>query len=191
MPILKSLLKISVGITICMLIALMVYLLNIQYSGNISAIFEGEAYRSNQPDAKAIAELQTKLGIKTIINLRGEEPGERWYDEEVAATKALGITLINFGMSARKELPRERVNLLISLMENAEKPLLIHCKAGSDRTGLAAALYIAEIAKGSKRQAEAQLSIRFGHFGFPFSPTLAMERTFEALELALVDKGYP
>jgi protein tyrosine/serine phosphatase len=73
-------------------------------------------------------------------------------------------------------------------MQTAEKPILIHCKAGSDRTGLAAALYVAAVAKGGERKAEGQMSIAYGHFGIPFSPTYAMEETFEAIEAEL---GFP
>jgi protein tyrosine/serine phosphatase len=67
-------------------------------------------------------------------------------------------------------------------MERAEKPILIHCKAGSDRTGLAAALYLLTVNKPDEAAAEGQLSIRFGHFSLPFLPEYAMDRTFEALE---------
>ncbi|ERM02527.1 hypothetical protein Q644_16060 [Brucella intermedia 229E] len=89
-------------------------------------------------------------------------------------------------MSSSKQLNPAQTRQLIALMQNAEKPVLIHCKSGSDRTGgLAAALYVAAIAKGSESKAERQLSIAYGHFGFPLSPTYAMEKTFEAIEAEL------
>ncbi len=91
-------------------------------------------------------------------------------------------------MSSRQELSPTQARQLIALMQNAEKPVLIHCKSGSDRTGLAAALYVAAIAKGNERKAEGQMSIAYGHFGFPLSPTYAMEKTFEAIEPEL---GFP
>ncbi|MFD2031462.1 tyrosine-protein phosphatase [Ancylobacter dichloromethanicus] len=50
-------------------------------------------------------------------------------------------------------------------MKDAKKPILIHCQAGADRSGLASALYLAAIKKNSaEAEAEAQLSIRYGHF---------------------------
>ncbi len=78
---------------------------------------------------------------------------------------------------------------LITLMKNAEKPILIHCKAGSDRTGLAAALYIAAVSKGGERKAESQMSIAYGHFGIPFSPAYPMDESFEAIETELGFSG--
>ena len=161
------------------------YLYTLQYKGNIHTIIEGQAYRSNQPDPARIASLQKLYDIRTIINLRGPEPGSKWYDDEIAATKALGIDHADFEMSSRRELSAAQTRQLIALMQNVQKPVLIHCKSGSDRTGLAAALYIAAVAKGSESKAEGQLSIAYGHFGFPLSPTYAMEKTFEAIEAEL------
>lgn len=161
------------------------YLYTLQYKGNVHAVVAGQAYRSNQPDPARIASLQKLYGIKTIINLRGAEPGSKWYDEEIAAAATLGINHVNFGMSSRRALDLAQTRELIALMQNAEKPVLIHCKSGADRTGLAAALYVAAIAKDSERKAERQLSIAYGHFGFPLSPTYAMDKTFEAIEAEL------
>ncbi len=161
------------------------YLYTLQYKGNVHAVVAGQAYRSNQPDPARIASLQKLYGIKTIINLRGAEPGSKWYDEEIAAAETLGINHVNFGMSSRRALDLAQTRELIALMQNAEKPVLIHCKSGADRTGLAAALYVAAIAKDSERKAERQLSIAYGHFGFPLSPTYAMDKTFEAIEAEL------
>ncbi|PWL19407.1 protein tyrosine phosphatase [Falsochrobactrum shanghaiense] len=164
------------------------YLVAMQYKGNIHAIIAGEAYRSNQLDPVRITYMHNQHGIRSIINLRGAEPGSEWYDDEIATAKALGIQHIDFEMSASKQLSPERTQQLIAVMRNAQKPVLIHCKSGSDRTGLAAALYVAAIGRGSERRAERQLSIAYGHFGLPFSPTYAMERTFESVEAEL---GYP
>ena len=84
-------------------------------------------------------------------------------------------------MSARHELSRPRAAALIALMERVEKPILIHCKDGADRTGLASALYLAVVKQEDPKVAEAQLSIRYGHISLPFIPEYAMERTFEHL----------
>ncbi|OYR19836.1 tyrosine-protein phosphatase [Brucella thiophenivorans] len=161
------------------------YLITIQYKGNVHTIIDREAYRSNQPDPLRIAQLQSLYGIRTIINLRGAEPGSKWYDDEVATSNVLGIQHADYEMSSSRQLTSEQTRALIALMQKAEKPILIHCKAGSDRTGLAAALYVAAVAKRGERRAEGQMSISYGHFGLPFSPTHAMEDTFEAIEAEL------
>jgi protein tyrosine/serine phosphatase len=151
-------------------------------NNNFHAIVAGKAYRSAQPSADEIRAYRNKYHIATIINLRGEAPGQPWYDAEVRAAKDLGIRHIHFGMSARTELTQAQSLALIALMKSAPKPVLIHCKAGSDRSGLAAALYLAAIAKAGEEKSEAQLSIRFGHIAIPVVGTYEMDQTFETME---------
>lgn len=161
------------------------YLGWLQVSGNFNTVVQGELYRSGQLSATQLADYASQHGIKTIINLRGDNTGGSWYDAEIAEAKRLGIRHLDFGMSARRELTKDQAFALIALMRDAQKPLLIHCKAGADRSGLASALYMAAIKKAGEAQSEAQLSIRYGHFSLPFIPEYAMDRTFEALEPAL------
>jgi protein tyrosine/serine phosphatase len=132
-----------------------------------------------------IAKYAKEYGIKTIINLRGDNTGSSWYDAEVGEASRLGITHIDFGMSARRELTASQADALIVLMKGAQKPILIHCKDGADRSGLASALYLAAVKKSDEAMAKGQLSIGFGHFSLPFIPEYAMDRTFESLEPSL------
>jgi protein tyrosine/serine phosphatase len=149
---------------------------------NFHPVIAGELYRSSQPSASKIALLQKQYGIRTIINLRGDNSGHGWYDAEIAQAKLLDITHIDFRMSSRHELTQAQAAQLVQLMRDAPKPLLIHCQAGADRTGLATALYLAAIGKTSERVAENQMSIFYGHFGLPISAAYPMDATFEKLE---------
>lgn len=158
-------------------------LLGIRFAGdNFHTVVAGEVYRSAQPSPEAIRRFHTEQKIATIINLRGENAGTGWYDDEVKAARDLGINHIDFRMSAHTELTPDEARQLIALMRDAPKPLLIHCKAGADRTGLASALYLAAIAKQGEAAAEGQLSLRFGHVALPWIGTIEMDWTFEAME---------
>lgn len=170
--------------SVVLVLALVVggYLGGLQLTGNFHPVVANEVYRSAQPTATDIARYQKTYGIKTIINLRGENTGSLWYDAEIAEAKQLGITHVDFRMSARQELSQAEAAELIGVLAQAEKPVLIHCKAGADRSGLAAALYVAAVAKLGEAAAEEQISIRYGHISLPVSATYAMDRTFEALE---------
>ena len=64
---------------------------------------------------------------------------------ETAAAARLGIAHIDFAMSDRRPLSGADATRLVALMRAAPKPLLIYCRAGSDRTGPAAALYLASV----------------------------------------------
>lgn len=164
------------------------YLGWLRLSGNFHPVIPGTLYRSAQPSAGDIARYQTSVGIKTIINLRGNNRGRSWYDTEVAAAQQLGIKHIDFGMSAQKELKQKEAAKLVAILERAEKPILIHCDAGADRSGLVSALYIAAVAKLGEDAAEKQIAFRYGHISLPWIPAFAMDRTFEALEPWL---GFP
>jgi protein tyrosine/serine phosphatase len=161
------------------------YLGSLQLTGNFDAVVPGEIYRSAQLTPDQMSGYISAYNIKSIINLRGENRGRPWYDAEVKESDRLKVAHVDFRMSARHELSRAQAAALIALMEKAEKPLLIHCKDGADRTGLASALYLAVLKKEGSKVAEAQLSLRYGHISLPFVPEYAMERTFEALEPAL------
>lgn len=61
-----------------------------------------------------------------------------------------------------------RVAALEQVMRDAPKPLLIHCKAGADRTGLASALYLGALEHQTRETAGWQLSILYGHIAIPW-----------------------
>nr|QCL10573.1 tyrosine phosphatase family protein [Rhizobium rhizogenes] len=152
-------------------------------SNNFHVVVPGALYRSAQPDAAEIEDYKARYGLKTVINLRGANPGRRWYKDELAASARAGITHIDFGMSARKLQPREKIARLITILNSAEKPILIHCESGADRTGLVSALYLAAIEKRDENAAEAQLSIRYGHIGIPMlSQAYPMDQSFEEVK---------
>lgn len=155
------------------------------YSGNFGIVVPGQVYRSAQLSDQYLRYYVQRYGIKTVINLRGANPGMHWYDKELAATHNLGIQHIDFRMSAKKDLSRQQAEDLIAILAALPKPILIHCTSGSDRTGLASALYLASIAKAGEDVAEAQLSIRYGHIALSFLPTYAMTRSWEHLEPSL------
>ena len=170
------------GLALTGVITTLGYLQGLQASGNFHPVVAGKAYRSAQPTAADLDRYQKLYGIKTVINLRGQSDGAEWYNQEIAASTRLGITHIDFRMSANRELSQQDAEALVRVMDGAEKPILIHCKAGSDRSGLASALYVAAVERGSEEDAERQISLKYGHISLPVSSTFAMDRTFEFLE---------
>lgn len=164
------------------------YLAALQMGNNFHAVVPGELYRSAQPTAALIAEYREGYDIKTIINLRGDNTGSGWYDSEVTEARKLGIAHVDFRMSARRELTTAQFDQLMDVFQKAEKPILVHCNSGADRSGLVSALYVAAIAKLGEEAAEGQISFRYGHIPLPVSSAYAMDRSFEAFEAVL---GYP
>ncbi|MFD1331676.1 tyrosine-protein phosphatase [Methylopila musalis] len=147
---------------------------------NFGVVRAGVVYRSWQPSAADLARFAETYGRGSVINLRGAAPGRDWYDEEKAAVAEHGLTLIDFKMSATKALSPERAQALVTLIAQAPKPVLIHCKAGADRSGLASALYLYAVGDLPADEAARALSLAHGHFPWLGSRTAAMGASFDA-----------
>ncbi len=120
-----------------------------------------EAWRSNQPDPVHFPAL-AKIGIKSVINLRGADVYS-YYLFEKEACADYSMALYDLPLEARELLPAEQYLALFDLMDHLEKPMLIHCKSGADRTGLAAAFYMIDYQGAPVEEAAKQLSIKYAH----------------------------
>lgn len=124
--------------------------------------FAPGAWRSNQPSPKRIARY-AKMGITTILSLRGDRPLAFNLLEQQACAEH-GVTLISTThIAARGAYDGSTYVALIDLLASLEKPFLIHCKSGADRAGLASALYLLHCEGASIKEAKKMLSWRFMH----------------------------
>ncbi|MBB3397382.1 MULTISPECIES: tyrosine-protein phosphatase [unclassified Rhizobium] len=164
-------------------IATALYPAYLQLAGNFHTVIKGELYRSAQPSPRLLETYVRENGIKSIINLRASGDKGTWYSAEVATSQQLGVTHVDFPMSASKVMSSERADELVKLMASLPKPILIHCQAGADRSGLAAALYSNRIAGRDEETSEGQLSFYFGHVSIPgLSAAYAMDESWENFE---------
>tara|TARA_B100000287_G_scaffold70070_1_gene61554 strand:+ start:3423 stop:4034 length:612 start_codon:yes stop_codon:yes gene_type:complete len=118
-------------------------------------------YRSNQPSPKKI-EYWFRKGVRTILNLRGESDQGSYYLEKEAC-ETLGIKLINHQLGASTLKPKEVLLELCKILKTIKGPLLMHCKSGSDRAGLASVIYLMVVKKINPSVAASQLSIKYLH----------------------------
>jgi protein tyrosine/serine phosphatase len=129
---------------------------------NFHVVQEGEIYRSAQLTGEEFRLAIDQVGIKTVINLRGKNDAE-WYSEESETLRSEGVQLIDISMSAKRFPHRDDLIRLLDAFRTAARPILIHCKAGADRTGEAVALYQMEYLGKSKREALKSLSPYYLH----------------------------
>lgn len=158
-------------------------------NGNFHEVAKGEAFRSAQPSPDDLERYVADHGIRTVINLRGANPSEAWYRDEVAVARRLGVRHVDFRMSARRGISNEEAWQLIEIMRQAPKPVLIHCESGADRTGLASALYVAGIQGLGEAAAERQLSLQYGHVTAPFGKGWGSTVSWERMEPSLGFEG--
>jgi protein tyrosine/serine phosphatase len=95
-------------------------------------------YRGAQPlsgGAKKLGE----LGVKTIVNLRGEDDLVRIEQKEAEGAGLRYFSIPMPGLSAPSDELVSRVMAIVNDPEN--QPVFIHCKRGADRTGTIAAIY--------------------------------------------------
>ncbi len=152
----------------------------LQIDGNIRTVEPGKLYRSAQLDSAQFARVIQQDGIRTIINLRGAHPKADWYETELSVSRAYGVTHYDYGISAEHMVGTAQIDSILGLLRTAPKPILVHCQGGADRSGLVAALYEAEIAGKPPAVADDQLALRYGHFPYLGSKTIAMDRSFWA-----------
>lgn len=150
----------------------------LRLSGNVHQVGMSEVYRSAQLSSKGLEAVIKDHAVKTVINLRGSQQNSEWYDAERATAAKLGVTHIDLPLSANEEPDDAKLDHLITTMRDAQKPLLIHCEGGADRSGLAAALYRHAIEGETYEKAAEELSFRYGHFPWLTSRTGAMDRAF-------------
>ncbi|NIA09084.1 MAG: protein tyrosine phosphatase [Nitrospiraceae bacterium] len=149
----------------------------LEEQGNFHTITQGEAYRSAQMDRDELEYYIPKFGIKSVINLRGRHPKKEWWKIEEDVCQRLGVRHFDIAMSASKAPSPAKIRLLLTIFQTAPRPVLVHCKAGSDRSGLAAAIWKVVIDKEPKSEAKKQLSIVYGHL--PFGSTQALDDFFD------------
>jgi len=146
--------------------------------GNFHKI-DNNVYRSAQLFPFNLSYYIDKHKIQSILNLRKvrKDKNKYWYINEVAISKNKKVIRYDYPIGDREEISIEQMNKIVEIIKNAPKPLLIHCKAGADRTSLAAALYLHAIKKDS--HADRAISIIYGHFPWLGSKTKAMDISFQ------------
>ena len=163
--------------------------LALRMTGNIHVVEPGVLYRSAQLSGDELAEVLAKYHIRSVINLRGRNRGDAWYENELRITAAHDALHFDVGMGATSEPRPKLIGRLLSILRTAPRPMLIHCYGGADRSGLAAALFERIVEGKSAQFAARQLSFWYGHFSWFGSGTAAMDAAYWRLSAMEAQKG--
>lgn len=102
----------------------------------------GVLYRSGQPGADALQVLMDRYGIKTIVNLRSNEKVRRdpLGRQEIQFAHKNGIKL--FILPYGDPSPGVQAEEFLQIVKDpANQPVLVHCAAGKERSGVMVAVY--------------------------------------------------
>ena len=98
---------------------------------NFDTVVSGRLYRSGFPDARFLDYVRRRYGIQHVVSLFG--------DSEVhARAKELGMKVTVLDWRHRRKIPAQDLKMVLDLLDGNER-VLVHCKAGRDRTGFAIA----------------------------------------------------
>jgi protein tyrosine/serine phosphatase len=148
------------------LLAALVQVFNVTVGGNFHEVIAGEVYRCGQPTAAGLAELIRRYGIRTVVNLRGDNPEAEWYWEEKRTAERLGASFVDVGLYGNIPPEAEQLGLLVDTLDHAAVPMLVHCYSGADRAGTASALALLLRTDTDLPEARQQLAWWLGHNPF-------------------------
>jgi tyrosine-protein phosphatase SIW14 len=95
-------------------------------------------YRGAQPVGSDYADL-AELGVKTVINLIGDEDLDR---TEQSSVEKHGMRYVQIPMSTRKAPTAQQLDQFLSVVNDpASQPVYVHCVGGRHRTGVMTAVY--------------------------------------------------
>jgi len=113
-------------------------------SDNWGTVEEGMIYRSGDPPPYAVDNILRDYGIDQIIKLSGHVPSQLHHRKEAEAAEAVGAEMLTVPMPGNGCGTVEAYVRALSLMRDARtkgRPTLLHCAAGTNRTGGVVAAY--------------------------------------------------
>lgn len=109
---------------------------------NFGVVDPDKVYRSGQLSPAALHTLNEQYHFKTIIDLGSEDPGTAGDTRNQRCAEALGVPRFRFDLNGDATgNPNWYVHALRLMTDPARQPVLVHCGAGSERTGCAVILY--------------------------------------------------
>lgn len=144
-----------------LVLSLVAVLVTNKITNNIHTVLPQKLYRSAQLDLTSMHELIQQQKIKSVVNLRGAHPAESWYQEEINLVSKENLQHYNIELPAHGLPTRAELKFLVVVLETAPKPVLVHCRQGADRTGLAAAIGVILSGNTDPKAATRQVSWRY------------------------------
>lgn len=137
------------------------------FTANFRTVRANHLYRSAQMQPAQLDDTLDRYGIKTVLNLRGESRNGAWFKNERALCASRKIDYESIELD-NEEMPHPvSLQRLVVRLEQGPFPILVHCRRGADRTGLASVLYLMIVESASLEAAiDSQHTWHQGHITF-------------------------
>ena len=130
---------------------------------NFGVVEEGKVYRAGQLTPAAFDALHRKYRFKTIVDLGSYEPNSVGDRRNQRLADALGLARFRFDLAGDATgNPNWYVYALRLMADPQRQPVLVHCGAGSERTGCVVILYN-KLVHGATIEDGLKASRDFGH----------------------------
>jgi protein tyrosine/serine phosphatase len=111
-----------------------------QFPKRFATVVDGRLYRSGSVTPGQLERLSRQKGIRTVLSLLDPAAPESVAEKEAA--EQLGLRWCNVPLRGNGDsTPAERELIKAVLFDPGNAPLLVHCAAGTNRTGLAIGMY--------------------------------------------------
>lgn len=134
--------------------------LYLQLRVNLHVVIPGQVYRSAQLSTDTLKSVILEYHLRAILNLRGDNPHQPWYQHELALSHAQHLVHKDIALRAYQMPSPTKLRRLVALLQTMPRPFLLHCKGGADRAGLASAI-VKLLSGDSYQDAYAQISVRY------------------------------
>jgi hypothetical protein len=141
--------------------AVATFLTAVGVSGNLREVLPQRLYRSSAVSAGLIKDAIFEHHIKTVLDLRtGRSVVLRPFEPFVTEG---GARYVHVPITTTHTPDSDSAAELRAAIVEAEPPLLVLCHSGSDRTGVAAALWLSLREGWSAERSAEQLSLEYGY----------------------------
>jgi len=133
---------------------------------NWASIDDGILYRSQKLTTEQLRNRIQQHQVASILCLA------ECSQEEQEVARDLGLKYYDRNMNI-PEIELSDVYDIVDILKHSPKPLLVHCRKGADRTGMAATLYFHTIKGESlKLSIKKGMRLRYGHLGKIWTPRI-------------------
>jgi protein tyrosine phosphatase (PTP) superfamily phosphohydrolase (DUF442 family) len=127
---------------------------------NLHQIAEG-VWRAGQPTPGQLRAF-ARRGGRSVVSLRAGR-GFGSLPLELEACRDAGLTFHNLIIRSRTLPGRDELRTVAEHFQTMQRPVLLHCKSGADRSGFASALFLMLAEDRPVAEARRQLALRYGH----------------------------